>query len=135
MKYDDIINLERPVSKFPKLSDSSRAAQFSPFAALTGYEDDVKEVARYTCEKIILDDGLKDILDYKINYLNHNIKNNNVISVIYFVKDERKDGGKYVQVTGVLKKIDFVKKNIRVDNEIIGIENIYNITGDVFNDL
>lgn len=135
MNYDDIINLKRPKSKYPKLSDSSRAAQFSPFAALTGYNEEVKEVARLTNKKIIIDESLKEILDYKIQYLNRNIKNNNNIKVIYFEKDSKKDGGKYIEINGILKKIDFIKKEIKVENTLIKIDNILNITSEILKEL
>ena len=72
-KYDDIINLERPISKkrMP-MSIENRAAQFAPFSALTGYEDAVKETARITDSKKILSEGIKEIINEKINYIKNN---------------------------------------------------------------
>ena len=74
-KYDDIINLKRPVSKHPKMSLYQRAAQFAPYAALTGYEGQVKETARLTDRRIELDEELKAILDMKIQVIQELISN------------------------------------------------------------
>ena len=68
--YDDIINLNRPISKHSHLSIESRASQFAPFAALVGYDEAVKETARLTDKRIEIDDGLKEMLNSKLNYIN-----------------------------------------------------------------
>ena len=68
-KYDNIINLSRPKSKHPKMSLYQRSAQFAPFAALTGYEGQIKETARLTEKKITLDEEMKVMLDMKIKIL------------------------------------------------------------------
>ena len=105
--YDDIINLPHHVSKkHPPMSLYARSAQFAPFAALTGYEDAVRETARETHERREIDDGLKEILDGKLQLLRENIYKKEVVSFTYFVPDERKDGGEYVTVMGVVKKFD-----------------------------
>ena len=92
-KYEDIINLSRPVSNRPKMSLEQRSAQFAPFAALTGYEGQVKETARITENKIEIDEELKMILDLKIQILLDRIKEKPLIKITYFVPDEKKYGG------------------------------------------
>ena len=134
--YDDIINLKRPISNHSHLSIESRASQFSPFAALTGYDDEVKEAARITNRKIIIDDGLKEVLNDKLNYLNDHIKEYSNVSITYFVKDNKKEGGKYLTKQGIIKRIDTVNEIIKFsDNITISMNNIINITGDIFNSL
>lgn len=105
--YEDILELPHPVSKtHPQMARRDRAAQFAPFAALTGYEEAVREAARLTEEKMILDEDSKEQLDWKLRCLQEKVKEKPTITVTYFLKDEKKKGGKYVTVTGVLKKID-----------------------------
>lgn len=105
--YEDILELPHPVSKtHPQMPRGDRAAQFAPFAALTGYEEAVREAARLTEEKMILDEDSKEQLDWKLRRLQEKVKEKPTITVTYFLKDEKKKGGKYVTVTGVLKKID-----------------------------
>lgn len=110
-KYDDIINLPHYTSKkHPRMSLEARSAQFAPFAALTGYSDAVKETARLTDKKIENDENLYNILDYKLNILEAHIKEKPYIRIVYFVPDKRKDGGKYVEYFGNLRRIDIVEK-------------------------
>ena len=92
-KYDDIINLERPISKHPKLSIDSRAAQFAPFAALTGYDEQVKETARLTKEKVILDDDALEKINNKLDYISKNINENIEVNITYFIPEKKKSGG------------------------------------------
>ena len=134
--YADIINLKRPVSNHNHLSIESRASQFSPFAALTGYDSEVKETARITDKRIDIDDGLREMLNAKLNYLNDHIKESPNISITYFVKDPKKDGGKYLTKQGIIKRIDTVNEIIKFkDNASISMNDIINITGDIFNAL
>lgn len=134
--YADIINLKRPVSNHNHLSIESRASQFSPFAALTGYDSEVKETARITDKRINIDDGLREMLNAKLNYLNDHIKENPNISITYFVKDPKKEGGKYLTKQGIIKRIDTVNEIIKFnDNMTISMNDIINITGDIFNAL
>ena len=129
-KYDDIINLPHHVSKkHPQMSLYARSAQFAPFAALTGYEDAVKETAREVYQKIELDEDLKLILDSKLHILMELADKNPELTVTYFVKDLKKEGGKYVTVTGVLKKLDSIKKLIYLKNgNEISIDEIIDIS-------
>lgn len=134
--YADIINLKRPQSNHNHLSIESRASQFSPFAALTGYDSEVKETARITDKRIDIDDGLREMLNAKLNYLNDHIKENPNISITYFVKDPKKEGGKYLTKQGIIKRIDTVNEIIKFnDNASISMNDIINITGDIFNTL
>jgi len=135
-KYDDIINLSRPVSKRPKMTLEQRSAQFAPFAALTGYEGQVKETARLTSKKIEIDDELKSILDNKLQIIEDNLDKVPLISIKYFIPDLKKEGGFYQRITGKVTKIDKYKKLIIVDKKIEkSILDIIEITGDIFNKL
>lgn len=105
--YDDIINLPHHTStKHPQMSIEARAAQFAPFAALTGYEDEVKETARLTNEKIELDEEAKSILDNKIQMLLEQLSSRFNVSFTFFLPDDRKSGGRYEIISGIVKKID-----------------------------
>ena len=118
-EYDDIINLPHHVStKHPRMSLEARAAQFAPFAALTGYDDQVKETARLTNERKELADGLKMILNEKILKIKEKLYIMPEVTITYFVPDLRKKGGKYVTVTGKVKKIDEFKQTIVFDNKV-----------------
>ena len=129
-KYDDIINLEHHISKTHKqMSMQNRAAQFAPFAALTGYEEAVKETARFTEKKIELDEELNNILDEKLRLIQSQIKNTPEITVTYFVPDDKKRGGKYQKITGKIKKIDdYNKFIIFTDGKCISIKDIIDIS-------
>lgn len=132
--YSDIINLPHHVSKNrSQMSMRDRAAQFAPFAALTGYDDAVKETARLTYKKIELLDEQVAILNEKILLLNEKIKDNPEITIIYFIPDKRKEGGAYISVKGIVKKIDEYNKLITMqDGRKIDMENIFDIQGDIF---
>ena len=117
--YDDIINLTRHISKkHPRMSLEARSAQFAPFAALTGYEETIKETARQTDKRIEINEELKAILDEKLLLIKTRIKTKPNITVTYFVPDSKKDGGKYVSVTGKVIKIDDYKQKIILENKI-----------------
>jgi len=129
-KYSDIINLPHHVSKkHPQMSIEARAAQFAPFAALTGYGDAVKETARLTSERIEINDEVKEILNNKLRIIQKEINNSPKVTVTYFIPDLKKKGGKYVTITGNVKKIDQYKHIIILQDyteilitEIIGID-------------
>lgn len=106
-KYDDIINLPHHVSsKRPQMSMQDRAAQFSPFAALTGYDGEIKEAARLTDSKIELDEYEKQEVDEMLQLILRHIGEEFEVIITYFLPDERKAGGSYVNVTGIVKKLD-----------------------------
>ena len=109
-EYDDIIDLPRPKSKHEPMPMSDRAAQFSPFAALTGYGDAIDETARLTDRRIELTEEESAELDYKQQYLA--TLDAPTVTVTYFVPDERKSGGAYVTHTGVLKRVDEVESMV-----------------------
>lgn len=109
-EYDDIIDLPRPKSKHEPMPMSDRAAQSSPFAALTGYGDAIDETARLTDRRIELSEEESAELDYKQQYLA--TLDAPTVTVTYFVPDERKSGGAYVTHTGVLKRVDEVESMV-----------------------
>ena len=129
-KYDDIINKEHYKSKkHPHMSLYARSAQFAPFAALTGYEEAVYETAREVENRIELDEEQKEILDSKIQIIQEQIKDKKEISITYFIPDLTKDGGRYVTVYGIVKKIDIYNQLIVLEdkteipiNELLDIE-------------
>ncbi len=126
--YSDIINLSRPVSKRPRMTLEQRSAQFAPFAALTGYEGQVKETARLTNKKIEINEELKEILNQKIQLIQKKIKEQPQIEITYFIPDSKKDGGKYETVTNSVKKIDTYKGEIiLIDGTTIAIDEIIDI--------
>ncbi len=109
--YDDIIDLPHHVSKkHPRLTMEQRAAQFAPFAALTGYGDAVKETARLTENRIELDEEEKLIIDNKLKEILNNIQNNPKVTITYFIPDLKKSGGEYVTIIQNVKKIDTYKQ-------------------------
>ena len=110
-KYDDIIDLPHFVSKNRKhMSNHDRAAQFAPFAALTGFGEMIIEAARLTDDFIELGEQERNELDLSINYLNENIKNTPRIRIKYYVPDKYKEGGSYIEEEVIVKRIDFVSK-------------------------
>ncbi len=131
-KYDDIINLEHHVSKVHKqMSLENRSAQFAPFSALTGYGDEVKETERTTEERIEIDEELRVILDEKLQLIQRKIKEQPKIEITYFIPDNKKQGGKYQNVTGNIKRIDNYNKYIILTNGIrISIDEIIDISAD-----
>jgi len=132
--YDDIINLPHHVSVTrSQMSPVNRAAQFSPFAALTGYDAAINETARLTDERIELDEDIITALDMKLRMLADVITDHPEIAVTYFQPDEKKDGGAYVTVAGVLKKInDHERFIVLMNGEKILIEDIQDIQCELF---
>ena len=128
-KYDDIIHLPHHVSrKHPRMSNHDRAAQFSPFAALTGFEAKINETARLTDRKLELDDYAKTQLDAKLQELRAKLSQKLPVRLTYFKADERKEGGAYVQITALVRKIDPYERCLHLySEEIIPIEDIYEL--------
>ncbi len=128
-KYDDIINLEHHVStKHSRMSLENRSAQFAPFSALTGYEEAVKEEARVTESRIDIDEEAKIEVNEKLNYIMKHLDKNIIVSVTYFEKDKKKQGGSYKTIKGIIKKIDDSRKTIEMQTgEIIKIEELKKI--------
>lgn len=132
--YDDIIHLPRPVSRtHPPMSRHDRAAQFSPFAALTGYGDAVRETQRQTAPRQELDEYEKEELDWKLAVLMENLSGQPQVLVTYFVPDERKSGGRYVTRTCVIQKVlSFERVLITGDGSSIPIDDITALDCDLF---
>ena len=132
-KYKDIINLPHHVSKkHPQMSLYARSAQFAPFAALTGYEDEVKETARLTNSKIEIDEEEKIILDRKMQIIKEKIYEKPTVTITYFVPDLKKAGGKYITVIGKAVKLDEYRQNLILEDKTeIKISEIFDITGEI----
>lgn len=127
-KYNDIINMQHHVSKtHPQMSLKARSAQFAPFAALTGYGDVINETGRLTNEKIEIDDELKEILNEEIMKIKSKLSKRLTISFTYFIPDAKKNGGKYVTVKGIVKKVNDNSIILEDKTEIL-IEDIIDIT-------
>ena len=119
--------------KHPLLGPDKRAAQFAPFAALTGFDDDVKETARQVDEFTQIDEDEREMLDRKIQILNEYKIKNQEFTITYFKPDDLKDGGKYVTKKIVLKDIDPVERILRTrDNQKIELDLIVDINSDIF---
>lgn len=131
--YEDIINLPHHTSKkYPRMSLEARSAQFAPFAALTGYDEVLIETARLTNERIETDETIKVIIDSKLQIIKEHIMEKPLITFMYFVPDLKKDGGKYVTVTGNVKKIDEYRNVLILENKTeIPISEIIDINGNI----
>ena len=129
-EYDDIINLPHHVSrKHPQMSIHDRAAQFAPFAALTGHGEAIAETARLTDRKIELDDYERLKLDEKLLILQEHIMEMPEISVTYFCPDKKKEGGKYVPITKALRKINDMERTLLMEDGMqIRIEDILEVS-------
>lgn len=132
--YDDIINLEHHVSqKHPQMSLDARAAQFAPFAALTGFDEELKEAERLTNERKFINEDLREKLDNKLQIIQKQISVKPTITVTYFVHDLRKQGGSYRTVIGKVKKIDKYKNVVILENKTeIPIAEIIDINSNIF---
>lgn len=132
-EYDDIIELPHHQSTTrPHMSVHDRAAQFSPFAALTGYEAAVSETARLTEGKIELDEDAREALDEKLQFLQESAGRQQV-SVTYFQPDIRKKGGTYLSVSGIIKKVNTYERVIVLeDGTTISLDDILDIQSEIF---
>lgn len=131
--YIDIIHLSRPKSKHPKMSLYQRSAQFAPFAALTGYEGQVKENARLTDKRIEIDEELKQILDMKLQIIQEKILDKPKIEITYFIPDSKKEGGRYNTIIDCISKIDNYNEKLIMKNGLqIDIKEILDIDSDIF---
>ena len=133
-KYDDMIYLPNPTPTCkPRMSLHDRSAQFSPFAALTGYEDAVEETARLTDTRLELSEDMKTILNEKMQMIVDNLDSEPIVTITYFVPDKKKSGGAYVDATGVVKEIDEYERCIvMTDKKKIPIEQVRAIEGELF---
>lgn len=127
--YEDIINLSPHISKkYPQASRSDRAARFSPFAAITGYEDMVIEAARVTEEKIELEESARRDLDEKLNMVMEHLQEKKIVEITYFMQDTMKSGGAYVTTIGSVKRMDeYHRLLLMEDGKDVRIDDIFNI--------
>ena len=135
--YSDIIDLphHEPKTRM-RMPRSNRAASFSPFAALSGYDDAVKETARLTDRQIEIGEDTKIALNERLRIAMEQIENHPVITVTYFMADSRKNGGAYVKHTGVIKKIDECERKVIFrDQMVIPIDCIYEMDGEIYKHL
>ena len=136
-KYNEIMGLPHHVSKTrPQMPMSDRAAQFAPFAALTGYDAAIKETGRLTDERIELDVEALSALDMKYQILMEALDEAPEVTITYFQPDERKAGGKYVSAVGAVKKIDDFERRITMrDGTRIPMDDVLSIDGELFSSL
>ena len=127
--YDDIIDLPHHVSvSHPQMPCSERAAQFSPFAALTGYEGAIEETARLTDDQKDLSENVRDSLDQVLVGIMSRPDPNTEVKITYFVPDAKKDGGKYVTELVRIRRIDTdTREIVTMDRRRIGIDMILNL--------
>ena len=128
-EYENILDLKHfePSSKHPRMTLYKRSAQFAPFAALSGYSEQIDETKRLTTRKIELSDDKKEEINNNLSVL---LSNNNLIAkIIYFLKDKYKSGGKYISISGKIMKYDDIKRFIILENkQKISIDNIVDLS-------
>lgn len=125
-KYDDMINLPRPEPTRSRMGGLERAAQFAPFAALTGYDEAVGETARLVDEKIELSEDEREYLDEQTKKIREIPERE--IAVTYFIADKRKSGGAYLTAHGFVKKIDEIERLlVMTSGERIPLDDIFDI--------
>ena len=129
-KYDDIIALPHPEPRtHPRMSLHDRAAQFSPFAALTGHSAAIAETGRLTDSRITLDESEMARVDAELQHLQELLPSRPTVSITYFVPDERKAGGAYQMIHGTVKRIDAVSGVLFLtDQRTIPITDIFDVS-------
>lgn len=130
--YDDILHLPHPASKtHPRMSRQDRAAQFSPFAALTGYEAVVKETARFTEERPMLTEDEVAELDTRLRLA---MELDAEVMVTWFRPDDKKSGGSYVTSAGRIRKVDELERVLVMEDRVqIPIQEVTAVNGTIFN--
>ena len=133
-KYDDILRLPHYVSASRKpMSMTARAAQFAPFAALSGYDAEVQEAGRLTDQLIELDEYEKEMLNARLQLLAQHLQEKWTVSAVYFQPDERKEGGAYVTRTGTVKKILLSERRLLLtDGTVIPLDGLIALDGEPF---
>lgn len=136
-KYDDIIDMPNFEPKNHKrMSMKNRAAQFSPYDALTGYDENVIEAGRITYKKKKLSNDEEEILNMKLQLVEEHINDNLPLKVLYFKDDNKKDGGKYIEYKGIVRKIDLYNKEIIFKDKFrIKIDDILDLKAEYLNKL
>ena len=132
--YEDILHLPHHVSQTrPRMSRMDRAAQFSPFQALTGLESAMQETERQTTMKIELDENEKAVLDEKLRILQARILDNPEVFIVFYRPDAYKDGGSYHEISGSLRRIDTVQRQLLLnDGTSIPLDDIYSVDFEQF---
>ena len=132
--YEDIVNLPPHISKkHPQPTMMDRAARFAPFAAITGYEEMVLEEARVTEERVDLDEGALSLLNEKLNMIQEFLDEEPEVTIMYFEPDKKKTGGAYVNIAGIVKRIDeYEHLVIMTDGKKIRIEDIFALESNLF---
>lgn len=135
-RYADMLHLPHPVSqKHPHMSRLDRAAQFSPFAALSGYEAALQEAGRLTEERIELAEGEKEEIRCRLQAVQDAVARHPKITVVYFVPDEKKEGGAYVTAVGRVKRLDeFSRTLLFQDGRSVPLDEIVDLRGDCLRD-
>ncbi|MBQ7793422.1 MAG: hypothetical protein IJ366_02775 [Clostridia bacterium] len=135
--YSKIINLPHHQSATRKrMSNYDRAAQFAPFAALTGHDEAIKETARLTDDYMEMGEDRLGELSAKIKLLIDKLSEQPEITVVYFIPDERKSGGSYAEKTGVVRIIDeYERKLVFYDSDKILIDRVADFKGEIFSQL
>ena len=133
-RYDDIINLPHHVSqKHAPMARADRAAQFAPFAALTGYDAAIRENARLTQERIDPAEAELAALDRRFRLLLEHLGERPEVRLTRFRPDERKSGGVYETVSGIVKQIDLIARRIRLlDGTDIPMDDVLTLDGALF---
>ncbi len=133
-RYDDILHLPHPTSKkHPRMSTQDRAAQFSPFAALTGHHGVIQEVARQTEERRELGEEEQACLDRKLQFLLAHLEEGPEVQLCYFQEDGRKAGGAYLTTRGVVKKLDpYARYILLADGTRVPMDDLWAIDGALF---
>lgn len=127
--YGDIINMPRRISNIhAPMNILNRAAQFAPFSALPGHNDAVKETERLTETYLSLDEEEKERINYVLQNILYNINAVSRVYVKYFIEDEKKSGGRFIKVTGNIKKIDTYNRIIMINDVKINIDDIVDIS-------
>lgn len=133
-RYEDMLELPHHISRErPRMAMEERAAQFSPFAALTGYGDAIRETGRLTERQLELEPDVKDRLNEKLRLLMELPSPRPEVSIVYFLPDEKKEGGSYVSVRGRVKKVDENSRQIVLENGgRIPLAAVMELDGDIF---
>lgn len=132
-KYDDIIDLPHYEPKHKRMPIENRAAQFAPFAALTGHHAAIEETARLTEKIIELSDEEKQEISKKLLFA---LKNKSKILITVFIPDSLKEGGSYQVIIGVIKKFELMERMIVMsDNTVVPIDNVTDLKGEIFDTL
>ncbi len=131
-RYDDLLNLPHPVSqKHPRMSAHDRAAQFSPFAALTGHSAAMEETARLTDQKLEPGEVRLEELNKNLQTIQMHIREQPAVQITFFVPDTRKSGGEYRTVQGRVRRIDEgAQLLILADDTRIPLDDILTLTPD-----